>query len=99
MPGAVQTQGRYELHPSVRVSTQVTEGQGQVQQDVSVRQQQDIPHRCGWDISPQPRFDGCSLVVYFSLCNREHISSPSLISRMSEMSLGLNEKIHQQIHS
>lgn len=63
MPGPVQTQGRYELHPSVRVSTQVTEGQRQVQQDMSVRQQRDIPHGCGWDISPCPTFDGCSLVV------------------------------------
>lgn len=33
-----------------------------------------------------------ALWLYFNLCNREHISSPSLISRMSEMSLGLNEK-------
>lgn len=49
---------------------------GQSQRATAVGQQQGVPQQRGWDSSPWPRFDTCSLAGYLNPCKRQLTSSP-----------------------
>lgn len=71
-PGTVRTWGRSQLrpHPSA------CHPHGQSQRATAVGQQQGVPQQRGWDSSPWPRFDTCSLVGYLNPFKRELTLSP-----------------------